>query len=104
MIKNKLNNTYFKFSPVYQWKQSPEVQFVDILIRNKKFFLKNILDFLFRREKLIHLLYEGKFINDDVYRSILTLKDRNFLHLIFSRNLSKYIFNEIGFTTYSKKY
>ena len=103
-IKNKLNNTYFKFSPVYQWKQSPEVQFVDILVRNKKFFLKNILDFLFRREKLIHLLYEGKFINDDVYRSILTLKDRNFLHLIFSRNLSKYIFNEIGFITYSKKY
>jgi len=102
--KEKLNNTYFKFSPVYHWKQSPEVQFLDILLTNRKFFLKNFLDFLFRREKLIHLLYEIKFINDEVYRNLLTVKNKNFFQLIFSRNLARYFFHEIGFIIYSKEY
>ncbi|SVC13942.1 uncharacterized protein METZ01_LOCUS266796, partial [marine metagenome] len=51
-IKENLNNTYFKFSPVYQWKQSPEVLLIDVLLSNPRFFLKNALDFLFRRKKL----------------------------------------------------
>ena len=50
------------------------------------------------------MLYEGKFINDEVYRKVLTLKDQNFLQLLFSRNLIKYFFNAIGFITDSKEY
>ena len=65
-IKDNLNNTYFKFSPIYQWIQSPEVLFIDVLLSNPRFFLKNFIDFLFRRKKLIHIIHERKFINDEV--------------------------------------
>ena len=103
-IKENLNNTYFKFSPIYQWKQSPEVLFIDVLLSNPRFFLKNFIDFLYRRKKLIHLIHERKFINDEVYRKILALQDQNFLQLLFSRNLIKYFFNAIGFVTEAKEY